>query len=58
MEELFWISTSYATFGIVAENGIVIETAPIAKWAIGKKIGYVLLYYDKTKNAEIKKIRE
>ena len=43
---LYRISLPYATFGLVAENNIVVKAAPIAKWAIGKTIDNVLFYYE------------
>lgn len=45
MKELYSIDTDYACFGIIAENGIVIEAAPTAKWTIGKSLHYVLEWY-------------
>ncbi len=46
-ETLYSIQTSYATFAIVAGrySQVVIDAAPIAKWAIGKSIASVLRYY-------------
>ena len=38
MRRSFWISLSYATFGVESENNIVINTAPIAKWMKGKTL--------------------
>ena len=35
---MYYISLPYATFGIIAENNIVIDAAPIAKWMIGKHL--------------------
>jgi hypothetical protein len=37
-ERLFWVSLPYATFGIVSRHGRVYDTAPIAKWMIGKPL--------------------
>lgn len=31
-----WVSLPYATFGIKVRGGIVIDTAPIARWMIDK----------------------
>jgi len=36
MEKLYWIDVNYACYGVIVENGIIIETSPIAKWATGK----------------------
>ena len=40
-----WVSSHYATFGIAVRDGIVVDAAPIARWAIGKPEGYVAGYY-------------
>jgi hypothetical protein len=50
---LYWIDVKYATFGIVEENGIVVDTAPIAKWCLRKNIKFVLKYYTEKKKANI-----
>jgi len=42
---LYWISTPRATFGVVTEQGIVTQAAPIARWTISKTIERVLDYY-------------
>lgn len=47
----FWISLSYATFGVAIEGGRVVRAAPIAAWALGKP-AKVLSYY-RRKGAEI-----
>lgn len=44
-EELFWVSLSYATFGLVVVNGRVHEAPPIARWTTGKPAGRVLQYF-------------
>lgn len=31
----YWVSLSYATYGIKIERGICVDAAPIAKWMIG-----------------------
>lgn len=38
LKKLYWISLSYATFGVITTNDIVTSTAPIAKWMMGKNI--------------------
>lgn len=53
MQKLYSIDTGYANFGIIAENGIVVEAAPIANWTVGKRIEYVLDYYRTKKRASI-----
>lgn len=55
MEQLYWIDVGYACFGIIEKDGIVIETAPISKWAKGKDIDYVINYY-KRKRAKVIKV--
>lgn len=30
------ITTNYACFGVEVKNGVVVNSAPIAKWGIGK----------------------
>jgi len=42
MEGLYQIKLSYATFGISTYNDIVIKTAPIGKWMIGKDINFII----------------
>jgi len=44
---LYYISLSYATFGLIVEKGIVIEAAPIAKWTLDKPIDEVIRYFTK-----------
>ena len=51
----YWISLPYATFAIISDNGIVVDTAPIAKWARKLKIDYVLSYYNR-RGAKIVKL--
>lgn len=51
----YWINLPYACFGIVVENNKVVRAAPIAKWALGKDIQFVLNFYKK-KKAEIKEL--
>lgn len=34
----FYCDIGYATFGIISKDSIVIDTAPIAKWMIGKTL--------------------
>jgi len=42
---IYWISLSYATFGLVVRGGIVTDSAPIARWTRGKDLANVLGYY-------------
>lgn len=41
------ITTNYACFAFSEKNGIVVETAPIASWAIGVDTNKVLAWYKK-----------
>lgn len=34
----FWIDIHYACFGIISQDGIVTDTAPIAAWMKGKSL--------------------
>jgi hypothetical protein len=40
-----WVSLNYATFGLRVEEGVVVDAAPIARWAIGKTERQVADYY-------------
>ena len=37
MEKVIQVDTGYFCAGIVFENGVCIDAAPILKWAIGKR---------------------
>jgi hypothetical protein len=39
--ENYRIDVSYATFGIIVSNGVVINTAPIGKWMVGKSLSKI-----------------
>lgn len=43
--ELWSIDVPWACFGLVAQDGVVVEVAPIARWAEGKSLSYVLDYF-------------
>lgn len=36
----YWVSLSYATYGIATKGGIVVDAAPIARWMVGKDENY------------------
>jgi len=38
---IYRIVLSYACYGIIVENLIVIHAAPIARWMIGKNISFI-----------------
>jgi hypothetical protein len=47
-DTLYYTIIPYACFGVVVStNGIIIETAPIAKWMIGKHINEIKLWVNK-----------
>ncbi len=43
-ERYFWISLSYATFGVGVTDGRVTSAAPIAHWAMGKPAEVLGIY--------------
>ena len=48
METSYWVSLSYATFGIITdENNIVIKTAPIGSWMLKKDINQIINWVEK-----------
>jgi len=47
------IELPYGVFGLREENGIVVESAPMGKWSIGKNIEFVLDYYRTKKKAKV-----
>jgi len=49
---MIYISLGYATFLLVCENGKIKDAPPIAKWTIGKDVGYIVDYFMK-RNAYI-----
>lgn len=42
MRKHFFIYLSYATFGIVVENEVVVKTPPIANWMKNKTIFFII----------------
>jgi hypothetical protein len=56
MIQWYYISTKKATFAIKSRNGVVIETAPIAKKSKGRYLKDVLSFYRNKFNATIKEI--
>jgi hypothetical protein len=40
-EQFYVVALPYATFGIIARDGHVVDAAPIARWMIGKPIEHV-----------------
>ena len=48
----FWVSLSYATFGVCVEGRVIVDAAPIARWSVGRDYQDVLAYYSR-KGADI-----
>lgn len=42
-----WVSLPYATFGLRVDGGVVVEAAPIARWAVGLPEARVAAYFRK-----------
>lgn len=36
----FRVSLPYATYGVAVKGGRVVDAAPIARWMVGKEMGY------------------
>lgn len=45
MTRWIWVSLPYATFAVVVRDGVVVDAAPIARWAIGKPEEKVATFY-------------
>lgn len=56
MRTLYWISLSYATFGLEVTDDHVTMAPPIARWTLGKTDGQVLTYYFR-KGAKVVRVR-
>ena len=54
-QKWYWISLSYATFGIRTVKNRIDTTAPIGKWMKGKHIDYIKKWVQ-NKNGMIKRI--
>jgi len=50
---LYRIILTYACFGLIVQNGIVIHAPAIAKWTVNKSIDNVLNYYQTRKKARV-----
>jgi hypothetical protein len=42
---VLYVSLSYATFGLITQDGRIAEAPPIARWTIGKQVNEVAAYY-------------
>lgn len=51
---LLIVYLDYAVFGLIIENEIVVDAAPIAKWTIGNNWVEVGAYYRQKKKASFK----
>ena len=56
MTDCYWISLSYATYGVIVRDGIVVEAAPIAHWMIGKHWSYCSRWVIR-KGGEVRRVR-
>lgn len=54
---LYRITTGYFCAGIIVENNIVKEAAPILNWTIGKHILFITSWVD-MKNGTIEQLKE
>jgi hypothetical protein len=52
MRELWSVDVPWACFGLMSQDGVVVEVAPIANWATGKTTEEVLDYF-RRKGAKI-----
>lgn len=55
MYRYFYISLSYATFGIILKNGMIEDAAPIGAWMIGRSI-HSIKFWCFNKKAKVKEI--
>ncbi len=46
-ERLLKIELPYACYGIIVVEGTIIDSAPIARWAIGKDLEYFIRWVEK-----------
>lgn len=45
MKRLISIDTKYASFALIAEDGVIVEAADIAKWTVGKSMQRACQWY-------------
>lgn len=45
MDEWIHVSLPCATFAVIVRNGVVVDAAPIARWAVGKDERFVANFY-------------
>jgi hypothetical protein len=57
MKRMFWVDIHYACFGVISEDSVIIDTAPIFMWAKGKTLAEVKNWLLK-KKAIVKEIKE
>lgn len=44
---LIYVDLPYACFGLEAHEGVVVDAAPIARWAVGRPLEEVRRYFEK-----------
>jgi hypothetical protein len=49
---LLWVSLPHATFGLVVLDGMVVEAAPIARYALGWSLGRAVGYFGRRGRVE------
>lgn len=49
MKMLYWINVHYACYGVIVEDGVIIEAPPIAKWSTGKTFEEFQVFVKKKK---------
>ncbi len=57
MEESYWISLSYACYGIIVKDNVVFKTPPIAEWMINKEFDPYIKQWLTKKKATIIKLK-
>lgn len=55
---VWWVSSPRCTFSLVEKNGVVVEAAPISRWALGEPIEKVLAWWRRKGADDIRKLFE
>lgn len=58
MTELWCVSGPRWTFGLIVEDNIVVEAAPISRWAVGKRIARVCQWWRDKGADRIERVNE
>lgn len=45
MDQTLWISLRGVTFGLVARNNVIVQTAPVARYAEGWTLDRAIAYF-------------